>query len=960
MAETKKFLDFTGLTRYDENLKGHVSGITGSKADLTTSSKSNLVSAINEVNSIAKGATVALSANSYASLISTFSSLGKDVYNLGQTVYIKTIDVPDVWISGISNTSSTYTYTTDAQVISDLNSDTFKVGYYSFSKMETQKVDLTSYATLVDLETLHTTVTGEITDAKTLLRGEMSDLEELIATTASGLKDEIEETSTTISSVVRDLGDKTNELESKKANKSDVAASTSVSNNNPTLSWNTTSTIGSIGGTNLTVKLPANPNTDTSVTAVGNHYTPSKSTTKSASGGTLTDIANSSTGTQVVTGVEMDAAGHVTGVTSVALKSTNTTYSSKTAASGGTEVSLVTTGEKYTWNGKQDSISDLETIRNNASTGATHAGSTHARTDATKTESSATNGNIKINGTETTVYTHPTTTATDAAAVKVGKDSSGHVVLGDALTKSDVGLGNVTNDPQVKRSEMGVASGVATLDSSGKVPSSQLPSYVDDVLEYSALSAFPATGESGKIYIAQDTNKTYRWSGTAYVVISETLALGETSSTAYYGDKGKTAYEHSQATHARTDANNSTVSYDTTNKKITKIVNGSTSDVVTASTIVTDGGGIKSHQTVTDNNPTLSWGTKSKVATIGSTEINVTMPANPNTDTKNTAGSTDSSSKLFIIGATSQAANPQTYSQDTAYIGTDGHLYSNGKKTLNTDDEEIIAKATQSLNEALEESKSVISSALRDLGELKADKAEVASSTKVTNNEPTLSWGNTSTIGSVGGTNLTVTMPSNPNSDTKNTAGATDSSSKLFLIGATNQGANPQTYSQDTAYVGTDGCLYSGSAKVLTSHQTVSNSSPTLAWDTTSTIGSVGGTSLTVKMPANPNTDTKNTAGSTDSSSKLFLIGATSQAANPQTYSQDTAYVGTDGKLYSGGKLVLDTEVEEIIAKATDYLAEKQEEISNVVSSAMSDLNRKLLEIDTKLAELEKAVKALQ
>ena len=183
---------------------------------------------------------------------------------------------------------------------------------------------------------------------------------------------------------------------------------------------------------------------------------------------------------------------------------------------------------------------------------------------------------------------------------------------------------------------------------------------------------------------------------------------------------------------------------------------------------------------------------------------------------------------------------------------------------------------------------------------------------------------------------------------------------RLFLIGATSQGANPQTYSQDTAYVGTDGCLYSGSAKVLTSHQTVSNSAPTLAWDTTSTIGSVGGTSLTVKMPANPNTDTKNTAGSTDSSSKLFLIGATSQAANPQTYSQDTAYVGTDGKLYSGGKLVLDTEVEEIIAKATDYLVEKQEEISNVVSSAMFDLNRKLLEIDTKLAELEKAVKALQ
>lgn len=56
--------------------------------------------------------------------------------------------------------------------------------------------------------------------------------------------------------------------------------------------------------------------------------------------------------------------------------------------------------------------------------------------------------------------------------------------------------------------------------------------------------------------------------------------------------------------------------------------------------------------------------------------------------------------------------------------------------------------------------------------------------------------------------------------------------------------------------------------------------------------------------PKFTDTDTKNTAGSTDSSSKLFLIGATSQAANPQTYSQDTAYVGTDGNLYSGSKVV--------------------------------------------------------
>ena len=96
----------------------------------------------------------------------------------------------------------------------------------------------------------------------------------------------------------------------------------------------------------------------------------------------------------------------------------------------------------------------------------------------------------------------------------------------------------------IPTSQKGAASGVAELDANGKVPSSQLPSYVDDVLEYASTSAFPATGETGKIYVALDTNLTYRWSGSAYVEISPSLALGETSSTAYRGDRGKTAYDH--------------------------------------------------------------------------------------------------------------------------------------------------------------------------------------------------------------------------------------------------------------------------------------------------------------------------------------------------------------------------------------------------------------------------------
>lgn len=96
----------------------------------------------------------------------------------------------------------------------------------------------------------------------------------------------------------------------------------------------------------------------------------------------------------------------------------------------------------------------------------------------------------------------------------------------------------------------GKAGGLAELDSDGKVPSAQLPSYVDDVLEYdykdtaekgSATSGttFPETGETGKIYVSRKTNLTYRWSGSGYVEISPSIALGETSSTAYAGDEGK-------------------------------------------------------------------------------------------------------------------------------------------------------------------------------------------------------------------------------------------------------------------------------------------------------------------------------------------------------------------------------------------------------------------------------------
>lgn len=95
------------------------------------------------------------------------------------------------------------------------------------------------------------------------------------------------------------------------------------------------------------------------------------------------------------------------------------------------------------------------------------------------------------------------------------------------------------NSQIVFKSEKGKANGVATLDGSGKIPTEQVPGAFDDVIEYENLQAFPQPGEKGKIYVALDTNVSYRWGGTTYIKVGSPLELGETSTTAYAGDKGK-------------------------------------------------------------------------------------------------------------------------------------------------------------------------------------------------------------------------------------------------------------------------------------------------------------------------------------------------------------------------------------------------------------------------------------
>ena len=98
---------------------------------------------------------------------------------------------------------------------------------------------------------------------------------------------------------------------------------------------------------------------------------------------------------------------------------------------------------------------------------------------------------------------------------------------GAALTHTEVDA-NFTNlntdkaeaSAVILATQKGAASGVCPLDATSKILATYLPSYVDDVLEYANLAALPVTGETGKIYVALDTNKTYRWSGSAYIYIT--------------------------------------------------------------------------------------------------------------------------------------------------------------------------------------------------------------------------------------------------------------------------------------------------------------------------------------------------------------------------------------------------------------------------------------------------------
>lgn len=174
-----------------------------------------------------------------------------------------------------------------------------------------------------------------------------------------------------------------------------------------------------------------------------------------------------------------------------------------------------------------------------AGTGISLSGTTFSNSGVRSVATGSTNGTISVNtnGTSTEVSVKGLGSAAYTA-------SSAYTPAAHASNTSNPHSVTAAQVGAIASSLKGKANGVAELDSNGLVPSSQLPSYVDDVLEYTGNDKFPTTGETGKIYVNTSNNKTYRWSGSGYVEISASLALGSTSSTAYRGDLGASAYAH--------------------------------------------------------------------------------------------------------------------------------------------------------------------------------------------------------------------------------------------------------------------------------------------------------------------------------------------------------------------------------------------------------------------------------
>lgn len=599
----------------------------------------------------------------------------------------------------------------------------------------------------------------------------------------------------------------------------------------------------------------------------------------------------------------------------VTIAATDTTYQSKAAASGGTEVSLVTTGQKYIWNNK---TSNTGTVTSVAISNDTNGGLTVSGSPITSS------GTVKLK------HTNQVTAQNTQAIYPIKIDVNGHIsAYGSAVTPLTAS---------------------STLDATklnGTIPTACLPSYVDDVLEYTAKANFPATGQQGKIYVDKTTNLTWRWGGSAYVQISPSLALGTTSSTAFRGDYGNTAYTH--AVTNKGSAFSSGLYKITTNSEghvtaatavqksdITGLgipgdagvtgVKGNAESSYRSGQVNLTAGNIGAFEKKSYDTGTLEAGIRpyvdqaraNRLAFLPADQIIIEKTTDGGT-TWEDAGVTDANKcGLFVNGGSMNIPllNGAKSTQCGVRITMTGMKYNVPEGTAETEKYNYwnatnVVRAERYFNVRewwfwLSSNNDAIRPQI-----YRATGANPNNWVSVFNTDFAMSgWSGSDWIRAGDGATFggSITQTGNywnwriifwsryANGKTSFGSNTVQTIQQIRCYGdsvwtmSNNLGKNDHIYSYDAS----QNVTFPAKITATQFSGTATNASK------------VNNHTVESNVPANAVfTDTKNTAGSTDTSSKIFLIGATSQAANPQTYSHDTAYVGTDGNLYSNGKVVL-------------------------------------------------------
>lgn len=231
------------------------------------------------------------------------------------------------------------------------------------------------------------------------------------------------------------------------------------------------------------------------------------SSATSASGSATSASGSAATATTKASEASASAATATTKAAEAVVSASDAATSAATATSQASAAGTSATNAANSATSASNSASTATTQAGVATTKASEAAASAAA--AASSASAATTGGIRYDA---------------AQSLTSGEKAQARTNMGLAAVAASGSYTDISNTPNlslyVETSTLGAANGVATLDSGGKVPASQLPSFVDDVLEYANQAGFPGTGETGKIYVAIDTNKTYRWSGSVYVEIS--------------------------------------------------------------------------------------------------------------------------------------------------------------------------------------------------------------------------------------------------------------------------------------------------------------------------------------------------------------------------------------------------------------------------------------------------------